>query len=340
MKIILHIGTHKTGTTAIQKFLLTNSESLINGGVLYPSFLLDKSKNQFSYLATLIRNKKIVRVKQIFSTMKEEAIAKGCHSILISGEEFSTLDDKSVTTLGKLLSELNLDVEVKLYLRNIYDFVVSAFVQINKLSTNISKIHHLNRRLTRLVDYDGCLSRWCHAFSEDAVYVYSYDKYKNDIIAHFLDLLPLDKSIKEMLIKEANSEIYLSINSKVDPLVSFIVSIMGHLSNPKDYELLRKVCTELEHSDKSSLALQTFLSKSFVDAKGGKYKHSKILPIRELIIPDVDVDLNAVFSNFSSGEYMYLLGKLLMVLSLEYGQKSWLKNFSSKSKLETIKNIL
>jgi hypothetical protein len=340
MKIILHIGTHKTGTTALQKFLLINSKSLIDGGVLYPSFLLGESTNQFSYLATLIKNKKTLRVKQIFSTMKEEALAKECHSILISGEEFSTLDDKSVEVLGKLLSELNLDVEVKLYLRNIYDFVVSAFVQINKLSTSLSKIHHLNRRLTRLVDYDGCLSRWCHVFSEDAVYVYSYDKYKADIIAHFLGLLPLEQPIKDMLIKESNSEIYLSINSTVDPLVSFIVSIMGHLSNPKDYDLLRKVCTELDHSDRSSLELQTFLSKTFVDAKGGEYKHSKILPIRELIVPDVDINLNSVFSNFNSGEYMYLLGKLLMVLSLEYGQKSWLKNFSSKSKLETIKNIL
>lgn len=35
-KLILHIGTEKTGTTSIQKFLNLNKDELLNEGIFYP----------------------------------------------------------------------------------------------------------------------------------------------------------------------------------------------------------------------------------------------------------------------------------------------------------------
>jgi hypothetical protein len=35
MKLILHIGTHKTGTTALQQFLYANRQPLAAGGFYY-----------------------------------------------------------------------------------------------------------------------------------------------------------------------------------------------------------------------------------------------------------------------------------------------------------------
>ncbi len=35
MKLILHIGTHKTGTTALQQFLYANREPLVGHGFHY-----------------------------------------------------------------------------------------------------------------------------------------------------------------------------------------------------------------------------------------------------------------------------------------------------------------
>ena len=37
-KFILHIGTNKTGTTAIQSFLYNNSQQIRNLGFSYPDF--------------------------------------------------------------------------------------------------------------------------------------------------------------------------------------------------------------------------------------------------------------------------------------------------------------
>jgi hypothetical protein len=36
MKLILHIGTHKTGTTSLQAWLANNREALAANGVSYP----------------------------------------------------------------------------------------------------------------------------------------------------------------------------------------------------------------------------------------------------------------------------------------------------------------
>ena len=46
--IYFHIGTHKTGTTAIQKFLVTNKDELLNLGYKYDYF--DKQEMNQGYL--------------------------------------------------------------------------------------------------------------------------------------------------------------------------------------------------------------------------------------------------------------------------------------------------
>ena len=36
MELIIHIGTHKTGTSSLQTFLATNRSVLIKHGIYYP----------------------------------------------------------------------------------------------------------------------------------------------------------------------------------------------------------------------------------------------------------------------------------------------------------------
>ena len=38
MKFILHVGTHKTGTTSIQKYCRKNEDVLKEESILYPNF--------------------------------------------------------------------------------------------------------------------------------------------------------------------------------------------------------------------------------------------------------------------------------------------------------------
>lgn len=54
MRVILHAGTHKTGTTAIQRFAADNRGFLFNKGILYPDYLstgirLNDGHHQFAH---------------------------------------------------------------------------------------------------------------------------------------------------------------------------------------------------------------------------------------------------------------------------------------------------
>lgn len=60
--IYLHIGTHKTGTSAIQDFLLLNRKLLARKGVLYPQKsrrdFYDAENNGYAASAKKVRNYK------------------------------------------------------------------------------------------------------------------------------------------------------------------------------------------------------------------------------------------------------------------------------------------
>jgi hypothetical protein len=49
MRIILHIGTHKTGTTSIQKFCARNRERLRSGGLWYPDYDLIGKESHYAH---------------------------------------------------------------------------------------------------------------------------------------------------------------------------------------------------------------------------------------------------------------------------------------------------
>ena len=86
MKLILHIGTHKTGTTALQQFLYANRETLATRGFHYatPGHGLAE--------ANLVANALNVGKARVVRTFFEEHVAiarrRGAHALLASAENF------------------------------------------------------------------------------------------------------------------------------------------------------------------------------------------------------------------------------------------------------------
>jgi hypothetical protein len=87
IKVILHIGPHKTGTTSIQAFLHRNSNILRKHGINYPKTheglqnhhdLAIGLRNPTKFWATAKRIRKILRASE----------AEGCHTCLFSSEIF------------------------------------------------------------------------------------------------------------------------------------------------------------------------------------------------------------------------------------------------------------
>lgn len=119
-RLIVHMGVHRTGTTAIQETLKKNRSSLLEQGVLYPRLF-----GEDAHIALPGRLKK----RRLSAKMLREEIKKAdtdeTHTVILSAEDFCTL--KRFTFLRELQKEF--DVEVVLYLRRQTEWLESWYNQ-------------------------------------------------------------------------------------------------------------------------------------------------------------------------------------------------------------------
>lgn len=91
MKFLLHIGTNKTGTSAIQAFLSRNPELLADHGIIYPHTGRDHEFHAAHHpFAVLGRNFPRLMREQA-DLMVQEATEVGADTIVLSSEEFHTV---------------------------------------------------------------------------------------------------------------------------------------------------------------------------------------------------------------------------------------------------------
>jgi hypothetical protein len=86
MNFILHIGTHKTGSTALQSFLFANRQQLLAQGVLYP--ITGLANNAHHTVAWTVKADNVEKTTALFSEIEKEAASSGVENILLSSEEF------------------------------------------------------------------------------------------------------------------------------------------------------------------------------------------------------------------------------------------------------------
>ncbi|MEM6409457.1 MAG: hypothetical protein AAF700_13720 [Pseudomonadota bacterium] len=91
-RLLLHIGTHKTATTSIQKFLKTNQEVLAERGVYYPDYSLIGKTPHYAHLGMVNalsgqhRVYTMAHAEKFFGKVVERS--KDYDTTIISGEPF------------------------------------------------------------------------------------------------------------------------------------------------------------------------------------------------------------------------------------------------------------
>jgi hypothetical protein len=114
--VYLHIGTHKTGSTSIQKFLTLNSEKLLAKNFLYP--LSGRISNAQHNLALSIRrnkNKTSNSLANDWYALHEEISSHQPEYVVLSSEEFEF-------AYADRLHRANLVKQVESYLSQYTDF--------------------------------------------------------------------------------------------------------------------------------------------------------------------------------------------------------------------------
>ena len=128
-RIIVHIGTHKTGTTSIQDALEAGRDVLMRRGVLYPLTNREPwpelSKHTSAFAAAKSRDPELIRREH--DTLLAEFSASGCHTMIISEEGFSEPEDYCTGFFRSLAREF--EVTAVCYFRRQDLFVESLYNQ-------------------------------------------------------------------------------------------------------------------------------------------------------------------------------------------------------------------
>lgn len=141
-KIILHVGTHKTGTTAIQSMLSINSEYLKNNWVLYPSAgRFGRFGGHHNIAAQLNNDKKIFKNK--FGTLENlcaEIKKTNFSTVIISSESFQCLYSKpdKLRILNNCFEECGYSTEVIIFFRDQISYMEKLYRELLKYGMDIA----------------------------------------------------------------------------------------------------------------------------------------------------------------------------------------------------------
>lgn len=235
-KAIIHIGGHKTGTSAIQAFCASNSSKLEQMGIIYSLKLLtDINVNGLQAHHGLVN---FCMDDDSVSLKPKDMADIGCYvlslprdkNILLSSENFTWLDENSIDNLKKLLD--GYDIHIVLYVRR-QDNALQALYQTNVLyNKEIRTFDEYAESSHHIFEYDKIASRWQSVFGSEKITVRIYEKdqiHHNDSKLDFIHVLG---SILERDIDVNNwtHESYVINHGTPEHIVS-LVSYYNNLDN-------------------------------------------------------------------------------------------------------------
>lgn len=209
MKLILHIGTEKTGSTALQVFLKRHEKALYAEGIIFPDifqtanaaelYLSGLSQNDSDYLdirlfgrSTMFRQK---YVKQLGEELSRFATASHAEACILSSELlYPRLPDvQSLRRMKCNLFEAFDDVHIVCYIRNQAERALGLTMEVIKNGNYLPQILSPkdNIKLNSSCNYRTVLSRWMEVFP-GRVTVRRYERnslVNADVIDDFLHII-------------------------------------------------------------------------------------------------------------------------------------------------------
>ena len=203
MKVILHIGCEKTGTTTLQRFMQLNRSLLQKRGICYPlspgeanhtklavAAISETKLKTFLPLLFEVRTPKELENFRADLTAALKREANGSDTLILSSEHCSStlVDESEIRRLRDMLSEIGRDIRVVVYLRRQDDFLASNY----STQIRLGAVHKLQFPAARHVidryDYRPLLERWNAIFGDLIVRIYDRRRLVDgDIISDFLD---------------------------------------------------------------------------------------------------------------------------------------------------------
>ncbi|MDC1065085.1 hypothetical protein OAQ86_01550 [Candidatus Pseudothioglobus singularis] len=182
MKLFIHIGLHKTGTTTFQTFLHLNRNALLKAGVFYPE--MGEHESHWVLPNQLVRNNwDYVEdfMKSSFQTAKKENV----ETVFISSEDFELFlfEGFRASQLENLAYEIGYSsISWACILRNQWDYFNSLYSQLSKqqVSLNYATAGEAILNFGEL-SMNSKVYKWRYAFDYDVI----IERFLNDIKGSF-----------------------------------------------------------------------------------------------------------------------------------------------------------
>ncbi len=126
-RLIAHIGTHKTGSTSIQKALYESRAQLRAAGILFPSTDRGPRPSKHHSVNTAAKGRDAALADAEYKALMDEFNASGCSTMIVSAEGLSA-PNPAVPEFFKRFAD-DFDIEVICYLRRQDLFVESLYNQ-------------------------------------------------------------------------------------------------------------------------------------------------------------------------------------------------------------------
>jgi hypothetical protein len=211
MRLYLHIGVEKTGTSSIQQFLRINRDALKGAGVLFPrtpglenhmalaaAAQNDQKRDDLRILYNLDSTPKIRDFrKHLTDQLIAEAHQSACEAMVLSGEHCSSrlTTRAEVDLLLRMLSVLTNDIRIVVYLRRQDQFLCSTYsTDVKSGFTGPMSFPSAELREQRY-NYDLLLKRWSAATDKSNIICRIYDRetlQQGDVVADFAEIIGIE----------------------------------------------------------------------------------------------------------------------------------------------------
>ncbi len=175
MKWLLHIGTTKTGSKAIQQFLATDADTVVNPRVAYP-----KAGRSGIWHEDLFHSIESGRT-DLLESAREEGLSSQADYAVLSYEGFYELPPESISLIRQTLGEAG----ILLFIRRQDSHANSWYNQLIKAHRMpISAIEDFERDATAYdlaLDHWVTIEKWSAVFGCDAIHPAIYDKSKSSV---------------------------------------------------------------------------------------------------------------------------------------------------------------
>lgn len=279
MKLIIHIGPHKTGSSYLQRELFNNAGTLSATGVVYP--INEWIKGGFGHAGLIDFN----RIREV-GTFLRSLIASNpsTKTVVLSSENFDRL---SVEQVQELACDIKFDVEVIYYARRFDKTLYANWQEDVKFGLTNSLSYYLLLHISRpfrskIINHCTVLDIWSACFGKDSIKIVDYD----DLIEKNVDIY---KHFEESILSIQSSYVHGQGFSKEN-----ISLDVAHA------EILRHMHIMMKTRENDSYERVTYTFYQLLDKKNELLKILKDLIDRNLKVVELDDHsiLGAVHENF------------------------------------------